>query len=77
MFSTIKEMVARHYEAAGMALFAIGLGWILIVAGLDECSLPGTPVLPLAIKIAIGLVTTAAGAHLIRSREEGSNESAL
>ena len=77
MLSRIKEMVARHYEAVGMVLFAIGLGWILIVAGLDECSLPGTPVLPLVIKIAVGLVATAAGTHLIKSREEGSNESAL
>lgn len=77
MLSRIKEMAARHYEAVGMALFAIGLGWILIVAGLDECSLPGTPILPLVIKIAAGLVATAAGAYLIRSREEGSNESAL
>lgn len=70
-------MLSRIKETVGMALFAIGLGWILIVAGLDECSLPGAPILPLIIKIAVGLVATAAGAHLIRSREEGSNESAL
>lgn len=77
MLSRIKEMIARYYEAVGMALFAIGLGWVLIVAGLDECNLPGTSVLPLVIKIAFGLASTAAGTHLIKSREEGSNESAL
>lgn len=65
-------MLSRIKETVGMALFAIGLGWILLVAGLDECSLPGAPILPLITKIAVGLVATAAGAHLIRSREEGS-----
>lgn len=70
-------MLSRIKETVGMVLFAAGLGWILIVAGLDECSLPGAPILPLIIKIAVGLAATAAGAHLIRSREEGSNESAL
>ena len=60
-------MLSRIKETVGMVLFAAGLGWILIVAGLDECSLPGAPILPLIIKIAVGLVATAAGAHLIRS----------
>lgn len=77
MLSRIRRLIEDHNESVGMTLFGIGLVWILFVAGADECSLPGTPLLPLVAKIALGLVAAAAGTKLIGSREEGSNENTL
>lgn len=78
MLSKIGRVIINHREGVGMALVAIGFFWLMGVAGTDDYNTMQhifSPVFPLIIKAAIGLLITGAGVLICNGGDE--DESSL
>lgn len=72
MLSGIGRLIREHREGVGMALIGIGFFWLMGVAGTDDFNTMQhifTPVLPLVIKSAFGLLITGAGVRILNGGE--------
>ena len=72
MLSGIGRLIREHREGVGMALIGIGFFWLMGVAGTDDYNTMQhifTPVLPLVIKSAFGLLITGAGVRILNGGE--------
>lgn len=78
MLSRIGEVINNNRERIGMILVGIGFFWMMGVAGTDDYNTMQhifTPVLPLIIKAAFGLLITGAGIVILNGGDE--DESSL
>ena len=78
MLSRIGREINNNRERIGMILVGIGFFWMMGVAGTDDYNTMQhifTPVFPLIIKAAIGLLITGAGVLIINGGDE--DESSL
>lgn len=67
MLSRIGRVIIDHREGIGLALVGIGFFWLMGVAGTDDYNTARhifTPVLPLIIKSAFGLLIMGLGVSL-------------
>ena len=72
MLSRIGRMITDHREGVGMVLVAIGIFWLMGVAGADDFNTMQhvfNPVLPLIIKSVLGLLITGAGVRILNGGE--------
>ena len=72
MLSGIGRLIREHREGVGMTLIGIGFFWLMRVAGTDDFNTMQhifTPVLPLVIKSAFGLLITGAGVRILNGGE--------
>ena len=68
MLSRIGRVIADHREGIGMILVGIGFFWMMGVAGTDDYNTARhifTPLLPLVIKSAFGLLFMGSGVVIL------------
>lgn len=73
MLSRIGRVINNNRERIGMILVGIGFFWMMGVAGTDDYNTMQhifTPVLPLMIKAAFGLLITGAGIVILNGGDE-------
>ena len=72
MLSGIGRLIREHREGDGMAHIGLGFFWLMGVVGTDDFNTMQhifTPVLPLVIKSAFGLLITGAGVRILNGGE--------
>lgn len=80
MLSRIGRVIANHRYGIGMFLVGIGLFWTMGVAGTDDYNTMRhifTPVLPLIIKSAFGLLGMGLGVMLVNMKGGEDDEDSL
>lgn len=80
MLSRIGRVIANHREGIGMFLVGIGFFWMMGVAGTDDYNTMRhifTPVLPLIIKSAFGLLGIGLGVMLVNMKGGEDDEDSL
>lgn len=80
MLSRIGRVIANHREGIGMFLVGIGFFWMMGVAGTDDYNTMRnifTPVLPLIIKSAFGLLGMGLGVMLVNMKGGEDDEDSL
>lgn len=80
MLSRIGRVIANHRYGIGMFLVGIGFFWMMGVAGTDDYNTMRhifTPVLPLIIKSAFGLLEMGLGVMLVNMKGGEDDEDSL
>ena len=80
MLSRIGRVIANHREGIGMFLVGIGFFWMMGVAGADDFNTMQhifTPVIPLIIKSAFGLLGMGLGVMLVNMNGGEDDEDSL
>ena len=80
MLSRIGRVIDRNRERIGMILFIIGVFWMMGVAGADDFNTMQhifTPVIPLIIKSAFGLLGMGLGVMLVNMKGGEDDEDSL
>lgn len=80
MFSRIGRMIFNHSEGIGLAFMGISFFWLMGIAGADDFNTMQhifTPVIPLIIKSAFGLLGMGLGVVLVNMKGGDQDESDL
>ena len=80
MLNRIGRVIDRNRERIGMILFIIGVFWMMGVAGADDFNTMQhifTPVIPLIIKSAFGLLGMGLGVMLVNMKGGEDDEDSL
>ena len=80
MFSRIGRVIFDHSEGIGLAFLGVSFFWLMGVAGADDFNTMQhifTPVIPLIIKSALGLLGMGLGVVLVNMKGGDQDESDL